>query len=186
MFGMWMQLNTRGRCDWCGRSCIHYRSRGPLCTAYFFCSQRPGAAAALLLNHYALKLGGENVSAIRGIYAWITTKSKDFSFWSNLASLNALIFPILEHSVLLCISGRKPLLTFSSSKRWNRRTWIAWTIWKWKKWKQLANVWRLLRFFLYIHFGICYVCVVYILYFVCNKYFKKSLNHIVQVFFLDY
>ena len=164
MFGMWMQLNTRGRCDWCGRSCIHYHSRGPLCTAYFFCSQRPGAAAALLLKHYALKLGG-NESAIRVIYAWITTKSKDFSLWSNLASLNALIFPILEHSALLRISGRKPLLTFSSSKRWNRRTWIAWTIWKWKKRKQLANVWRLLRFFCtYILGYVMCVCRLYTLF----------------------
>ena len=126
----------------------------------------------LLLKHYALKLGGENVSAIREIYAWITTKSKDFSFWSNLASLNALIFPILEHSVLLCISGRKPLLTFSSSKRWNRRTWIAWTIWKWKKRKQLANVWRLLRvFFVHTFWDMLCVCVsiIYSI-FECNKY----------------
>ena len=100
----------------------------------------------------------------------------------DLAFITACVEPpTTVHRVLL--SGRKPLLTFSSSKRWNRRTWIAWTIWKWKKWKQLANVWRLLRFFCTYILGYV-MCVSFIYSILYAISIKKILNHIVQVFFL--
>jgi len=45
----------------------------------------------------------------------------------------------IGNNIMSLIMHVKKILTFSSSRRWNRRTWIAWTIWNKKK-KELNKI----------------------------------------------
>ena len=53
-----------------------------------------------------------------------------------------------------------------------------------KKTKTISKCLTSFEVFLYIHFGICYVCVSFIYSILYAISIKKILNHIVQVFFL--